>query len=221
MTMYAVKEMFATLQGEGYWTGTPALFVRFAGCNLWSGREQDRERDSARNGADCPRWCDTEFTGGRMYTCSQIRDGLLDVAQSAGMSSVPLIVFTGGEPLLQLTTGLCEELTDFWAARLAVETNGTVPLSEGLRSRLWVTVSPKVEPSRIKVRYGNELKVIMPGYDPMVYRSTLGDFEHYFVQAQGHGSILNRENQSRAVAYVQRNPGWRLSVQAHKILNIP
>lgn len=106
-------------------------------------------------------------------------------------------------------------------ARLAVETNGTVPLSEGLRSRLWVTVSPKVEPSRIKVRYGNELKVIMPGYDPMMYRSTLGDFEHYFVQAQGHGSILNRENQSRAVAYVQRNPGWRLSVQAHKILNIP
>ena len=221
MRPYVIKEMFATLQGEGYWTGTPALFVRFAGCNLWSGHEQDRERDANRNNAACPRWCDTEFTGGGAYTVSQICDDLMDLARRAGMSSVPLIVFTGGEPLLQLTVNLCDELTDRLRTRLAVETNGTVALSENLRSRLWVTVSPKVEPSRIKVRYGNELKVVMPGYDPARYRSTLGDFEHYFVQAQGNGTILDRENQARAVAYVQHNPRWRLSVQTHKILNIP
>ncbi len=208
---YAVKEIYFTLQGEGARTGTPAVFCRFAGCNLWSGREEDR-------GSAICRFCDTDFVGtdgpggGRFETA----DALADAARAkwpAGEAR-PFAVLTGGEPLLQLD----EPLVDALHARgfeLAVETNGTRPAPRGID---WLCVSPNAH-TELVLKSGDELKLIYPqsGAEPEKYESL--EFAHFFLQPMDDS---NREsNTDRAIQYCLRHPKWRLSLQTHKLLGIP
>lgn len=149
---YRVKEIFPTLQGEGHHAGRPAVFVRFTACNLWTGKEQDRIRDSERNAAHCPAWCDTDFVGGDRYAVDELVSA---IERAAG--PIRFVVFTGGEPLLQLDAALVRSLSALGFAS-AVETNGTVAVSDDLRAAgLWVCVSPKVAPSKLAQRSGDEI----------------------------------------------------------------
>lgn len=217
---YSIKEVFYTLQGEGYHAGKPALFIRFSGCNLWSGRQGHRERDAVRNDAECPRWCDTDFADGERMTA----EALVSVATSEAPEDVPLIVLTGGEPYLQIDEPLLAALRGtFDNAVIAVETNGTV---EPKATVDWICVSPKVTIDRLKIREGDELKVVFPGYDPDYYAAlaNLG-FDHHFVSPEAATravgeSLINADNTARAIAFVQKNHTWRLSLQSHKIIGV-
>ena len=202
---YTVKEIFYTLQGEGAQSGTPAVFVRFAGCNLWSGREEDRAE------AVC-QFCDTDFVGvgpdgGKFASASLAR-----AARAAGPAE--LVVCTGGEPLLQLD-GEAIDALHAQGFRVAVETNGTILAPEGID---WICVSPKAGADWVQ-RVGNELKLVYPQAD-LLPDSLPWDlnFEHFFLQPMD-GPCL-RENTRAAVAYCLANPKWRLSVQAHKIIGL-
>jgi len=213
---YAVKEIFYTLQGEGAQSGRPAVFCRFAGCNLWSGLERDRES------AIC-RFCDTDFvgtdgTGGGKFTNAQ---ALVDALQahwphgdSGHDGSVrPFVVCTGGEPLLQLDAPLLADLHERgWL--VAVETNGTQPAPPGID---WICVSPKAG-TRLLVRHGNELKLVypQPGLDPASFSRL--DFTYFFLQPMDGPAL--QENTQLALAYCKAHPQWRLSLQTHKILGI-
>jgi 7-carboxy-7-deazaguanine synthase (Cx14CxxC type) len=207
---YAVKEIFYTLQGEGALTGRPAVFCRFAGCNLWSGHEADRAA------AIC-RFCDTEFVGvdgpggGRFASAAELARAVAARWPGGGR---PLVVCTGGEPLLQLDDSLIEALH---AAQfeIAVETNGTRPAPRGLD---WICVSPKAD-APLVLNSGNELKLVYPqtGADPERY-STL-DFRHFFLQPMDGPSL--ESNTQLALNYCLAHPQWRLSLQTHKLLNIP
>lgn len=232
--MYSITEVFATLQGEGFHAGTPAVFVRFAACNLWSGHAPDRQRDAERHGALCPRFCDTDFLPRARLSAEALAERANQAAQAAGLTHVPLVVFTGGEPLLQLDGPLCAAVQAALTRpghpppRLAIETNGSVPLADDLRRRLWVCVSPKLPPARLALRGGDELKVVYPSYDPESYRQALGPFQHYFVSpeasaalAQIGSSRLSRDAMQAAAAYCLHHPAWRLSIQAHKVADIP
>lgn len=210
---YIVKEIFYTLQGEGVQTGRPAVFCRFSGCNLWSGREEDRSR------ANC-RFCDTDFVG-----TDGPGGGVFDDAQKLAQNIVetfprdtspgigPLVVLTGGEPALQVDNDLVKALHehDF---EIAIETNGTVTISEGID---WVTVSPKAN-TRIVVQSGNELKLVYPqeGTSPELFENL--HFQHFLLQPQDGPDL--KENTGRAVEYCLVHPQWRLSLQTHKILGI-
>lgn len=208
---YAVKEIFYTLQGEGANTGSPAVFLRFAGCNLWSGREEDRA------GAVC-RFCDTDFVGtdgpggGRFAGADSLAEAVL-AAWPAGVAH-RFVVCTGGEPLLQLD----EALLDAFHARrfrVAIETNGTRPVPPGID---WVCVSPKAG-APLLVERGDELKLVYPqaGVEPERYEGR--DFRHFFLQPMDGP---DRERNTRlAVAYCQAHPRWRLSLQVHKLIGIP
>lgn len=210
--MYAVKEIFYTLQGEGANAGTPAVFCRFAGCNLWSGREEDREK------ATC-RFCDTDFVGtdgaggGRFETAEQLARACRGAAAPA-THAPKFIVLTGGEPMLQVD----QELVDALHAegfRIAIETNGTLPVLDTID---WICVSPKAG-ADLRQRHGHELKIVFPqaGVDPAGYLDLA--FEHRFLQPMdGSGKFANTE---AAIAYCKANPAWRLSVQTHKLLGIP
>lgn len=222
---YSVKEVFATLQGEGFHAGTPAVFVRFTGCNMWSGHDKDRERDAVRNGAECPRWCDTDFRYGTPMTAALIAAEVLTAAKAASIDTLPHIVLSGGEPLLQITDELVDELRAVApSATIAVETNGTVlPKTSKLD---WICVSPKVALPQLKLIAGNELKVVFPAYDPAAYGAIAANFTHRFVQPEAATStvgvsLLERDNMLRASRWVMANPGWRLSIQGHKVLGIP
>jgi 7-carboxy-7-deazaguanine synthase (Cx14CxxC type) len=206
---YAVKEIFLTLQGEGMQAGRRAVFLRFAGCNLWSGREQDRAA------AKC-RFCDTDFVGtdgenGGRYDPA----GLAARARRLwGEAERPLIVVTGGEPMLQLDCALVEALHSE-GFEIAAETNGTLPAAAGLD---WICVSPKAG-THVVQRSGDELKLVWPqdGIDP---EALLGwDFRHFLIQpldGPGREAAL-----AAAIAYVLANPRWRLSLQAHKLVGLP
>ena len=208
---YAVKEIYYTLQGEGANTGRPAVFLRFAGCNLWTGREKDRQN------AIC-RFCDTQFVGtdgpggGSFDTPQLLADAV--TAKWEGEATLKLVVCTGGEPLLQLDEPLIEALH---RARfmVAVETNGTQVVPRGID---WVCVSPKAEADLI-VKAGDELKLVYPqdGGDPERY----GDlaFTHFYLQPMD-GPDRER-NTELAMAYCLAHPRWRLSLQTHKYLGIP
>ena len=206
---YAVKEIFLTLQGEGAQTGRRAVFLRLAGCNLWSGRESDRAA------ADCT-FCDTDFVGtdgpgGGRYDAGALA---AQVAASWGEGARPLVVVTGGEPLLQLDAALIDAL-HARGFEIAVETNGTLPAPEGID---WICVSPKAG-TEIVQRTGNELKLVWPqaGIDPAVL---LGwRFDHFLIQPMD-GPDRARATES-AVDFVMRNPRWRLSLQTHKMLGLP
>ena len=209
---YAVKEIFYTLQGEGANTGRPAVFLRFAGCNLWSGREEDRAA------AVC-RFCDTDFAGtdgaggGRFAAAGALADAVL-AAWPPGDESHRLAVCTGGEPLLQLDEPLLGEL-HARRFRVAVETNGTQPVPRGVD---WICVSPKAG-APLLARHGDELKLVypQPGAEPDRYEGLA--FRHFFLQPMdGPERVRNTE---LAVAYCRAHPRWRLSLQTHKLIGIP
>jgi 7-carboxy-7-deazaguanine synthase len=209
---YAVKELFLTLQGEGGQAGRAAVFCRFAGCNLWSGREEDRA------GAVCT-FCDTDFVGldgeggGRFPTA----EALVEAAKAIwrGPAGAPaLVVCTGGEPLLQLDPAL---IAAFHAAgfEVAVETNGTLVAPDGLD---WICVSPKADAPVAQTR-GDELKLVYPqaGVDPARFEGL--DFGRFLLQPMD--GPAQKANTEAAVAYCLEHPLWRLSVQTHKYLGLP
>ena len=209
---YSIKEIFYTLQGEGARAGRPAVFCRFAGCNLWSGREQDRAD------AVC-RYCDTDFVGtdgnlGDKYIDSAAVAKVIDSLWPDTYTADKYVVFTGGEPLLQLDTALIASLHAA-GFEIAIETNGTLPVPEGVD---WVCVSPKPG-SELVVKSGNELKLVVPqdGLRLADYESLA--FDHFFVQPMDNAA--SDANTRLAVETCLQNPRWKLSLQTHKILQIP
>ncbi len=208
---FTVKEIFYTLQGEGAQTGMAAVFCRFSGCNLWSGREQDRAS------AEC-QFCDTDFIGtdginGGKFESSELLASKIDETWPVN-GGRKLVVCTGGEPLLQLDEDLVGALHDR-GFRVAVETNGTLEVPTGID---WVCVSPKAGTTCI-VRKGNEIKLVFPqeGIRPEQFEGW--DFDHFFIQPMDGSK--SKENIRNATQYCQDNPHWRLSLQTHKILGIP
>ena len=211
--MYIVKELFHTLQGEGFHTGRPAVFCRFSGCNLWTGREEDRHR------AIC-RFCDTDFVGigpdgGRFATALELADRVAALWPASAGDSTPFVVCTGGEPLLQLD----EPLIAAFHARgfeVAVETNGTQDAPAGLD---WICVSPKAS-APLRLLNGDELKLVYPQVqeEAQPHRFEHLGFAHFFLQPMD-GPLLS-ENTRRAVEYCQAHPQWRLSLQTHKMLGL-
>ena len=208
---YAVKECFLTLQGEGVQTGSRAVFLRFAGCNLWSGREQDRAT------AQC-NFCDTDFVGtdgeggGKFADADLLADRVLAIWGSGGGSR--LVVITGGEPMLQLDRALIDALHDR-GFRIAVESNGTLPAVEGID---WLCISPKAG-TEVVQRSGDELKLVWPqeGVDPTEFESW--DFANFLIQPM---DCEEREKAlDAAIRLVMERPGWRLSLQTHKLLGLP
>ncbi|NVN85099.1 MAG: 7-carboxy-7-deazaguanine synthase [Rhodopseudomonas sp.] len=207
---YAVKEIFLTLQGEGAHAGRAAVFCRFAGCNLWSGREQDRA------GAIC-QFCDTDFVGtdgtlgGRYDSAERLADIIL--GQWVGSTSDRYVVLTGGEPLLQLDAALIDAL-HARGFSIGVETNGTIEPPAGID---WLCVSPKAG-AELRVRHGHELKLVYPQQDaPPEQFAGLG-FERFSLQPMDGPDAA--DNTTRAINYCLRHPQWRLSLQTHKTLGI-
>jgi len=203
---YAVREIFATLQGEGAQAGRAAVFLRFAGCNLWSGREADRAS------ATC-RFCDTDFVGGDRYADAPTLAQAVAAAWPAP-DGPRLVVVTGGEPALQLDDALVAALHG-QGFEIAIETNGTLALPAGLD---WICVSPKAG-TTLAVTAGDELKLVypQPGAAPEDYRGLA--FRHLLLQPMDGPA---REAHTRAaIAYCQRHPEWRLSLQTHKLIGIP
>jgi 7-carboxy-7-deazaguanine synthase (Cx14CxxC type) len=211
---YRVKELFYTLQGEGRNTGRAAVFCRFTGCNLWSGREQDRG-----NGPSCSRWCDTDFLGtdgtggGRYETAPQLVAAVTALWAAQDRGGRPLVVLTGGEPLLQVDGPLVAELHAA-GFEVAVETNGTRPAPPGLD---WVCVSPKAGTDLV-LRSGDELKLVFPqpGAEPERFAGLA--FACFYLQPLDGPNAA--EHTERAVAYCLAHPQWRLSIQTHKLLGI-
>ena len=209
---YTVKEIFYTLQGEGANAGRPAVFCRFSGCNLWTGREADRAH------AVCT-FCDTDFVGvgpdgGKFSTAADLAAAVrARWPWDASAGARPLVVCTGGEPLLQLDDAAVAALHAA-GFEIAVETNGTEPAPAGID---WICVSPKSK-APIVLRSGNELKLVFPQGDAPPERFESLDFEHFFLQPMD-GPLVD-ENTRRAVAYCLAHPRWRLSVQTHKVLGI-
>lgn len=212
---YAVKEMFYTLQGEGAQAGRAAVFCRFAGCNLWSGREQDREK------AVCS-FCDTDFVGtdgqgGGKFASADALAEAIDAQwpkdADGRKTGTPYVVCTGGEPLLQLDGPLITALKAL-GFEIAVETNGTQPAPEGLD---WICVSPKADADLVLTR-GNELKLVYPQPLALPERFADLDFDHFFLQPMD--SILQKQNTREAVAYCLAHPQWKLSIQMHKVVGI-
>lgn len=210
---YFVKEIFYTLQGEGAQVGRPAVFCRFAGCNLWSGREEDRAQSICR-------FCDTDFIGtdgpggGRFNTPEDLAAAVANKFPLPKSDQVlPLVVCTGGEPLLQLDEGLIAAFHDF-GLEVAIETNGTLLPPSGLD---WICVSPKAG-SELNLRSGDELKLVFPqeGLDPEVFESL--DFRIFFLQPQDGPDI--KQNTQLAIRYCLEHPQWRLSLQMHKLIGI-
>ena len=207
--MYKIKEIYYTIQGEGYYTGRPALFCRFAGCNLWSGREEDRDK------AIC-KFCDTDFWGtdgvnGGKYTGESLVKVLMSLWPKSNIT--PFIVCTGGEPGLQMDQDLIDLLHahDF---EVAIETNGTVSLPVGID---WICVSPKADTDIIITR-GNELKLVYPQKEnhPSQYQHL--DFEHFYLQPLDDAA--QSEHIQSCVSYCLQHPLWKLSLQTHKFIGI-
>lgn len=208
---YAVKELYYTLQGEGAQTGRPAVFCRFSGCNLWSGREQDRAT------ATCS-FCDTDFVGtdgpggGTFETAESLASAL--AAQWPAGGRHPFVVCTGGEPALQLDEPLVAAL-HARGFEVAIETNGTQPLAPGID---WICMSPKAG-TEVVICEGHELKLIYPqsGAEPAQFEAL--DFDHFFLQPMdGPG---RERNTKLALDYCLKHPRWRLSLQMHKMIGIP
>ncbi|HEX5283109.1 MAG TPA: 7-carboxy-7-deazaguanine synthase [Bryocella sp.] len=207
---YAVKEIFYTLQGEGMNAGRAAVFCRFSGCNLWSGREQDRAQ------AVC-QFCDTDFFGtdgdggGKFGSAEELADAVAE-KWPKHVAGQRFVVCTGGEPLLQLDAALIEALHErgFW---IAVETNGTIAVPEAVD---WVCVSPKANAELVVTR-GDELKVVYPqATDPNEYLGM--EFKNFFIQPMDGPEA--RASLIAAIEFCQQNPVWRLSLQTHKMIGI-
>jgi len=210
---YAVKEIFYTLQGEGAQAGRAAVFCRFAGCNLWSGRESDRAS------AIC-RFCDTDFIGvngpggGKFETAQDLAEAITATWPSGRTHGARFVVCTGGEPLLQLDRELIDAL-HVYDFEVAVETNGTVEAPAGID---WVCVSPKAGATLVQ-KSGDELKLVFPQANAQPPEFEGLAFRHFFLQPMdGPDRELNTE---LAVRYCMEHPIWRLSLQTHKLLGIP
>ncbi|HLZ46647.1 MAG TPA: 7-carboxy-7-deazaguanine synthase [Gemmatimonadales bacterium] len=215
---YTVKEIYCTLQGEGANTGRPAVFLRFSGCNLWTGREEDR------SSAIC-QFCDTDFVGGTKFS------GAVQLAEEVASqwfgngTSKRFVVITGGEPLLQLDDNLIASLHNL-GFEIAIETNGTLQAPPGLD---WVCVSPKAG-TVIRQRSGNELKLVYPQWEPTVGAQHAAplhldpaqferlNFAHFFLQPMDGPDV--EQNTELAARYCLEHPRWRLSLQTHKLLGI-
>ena len=211
---YAIKEIYYTLQGEGAQTGRPAVFLRFAGCNLWTGREEDRPE------AIC-KFCDTDFFGtdgpggGKFATAADLADAVADAWPRAGSAiSPPFVVCTGGEPVLQLDAPLTAAL-HARGFEVAVETNGTLPAPSGID---WICISPKAGAELRQLR-GDELKLVYPqaGAEPEQFERL--DFRHFSLQPMD-GPDRERHTEL-AIQYCLAHPRWTLSLQTHKLLGIP
>jgi 7-carboxy-7-deazaguanine synthase (Cx14CxxC type) len=211
--MYAVKEVYMTLQGEGAQAGRAAVFCRFSGCNLWSGLETDRSTAACN-------FCDTYFVGtdgpggGKFARAEALANHIADCWNSvAGNSGIRYVVFTGGEPLLQLDAELISAM-HLQGFEVGVETNGTQNLPPGLD---WVCVSPK-SVSQLRATSGHELKLVFPqpGVAPEHFAAL--DFRHFFLQPMDNDR--RDENVQAATEYCLRNPQWRLSLQTHKLIGI-
>lgn len=207
---YAVKEIFLTLQGEGAHAGRAAVFCRFSGCNLWSGREQDRASASCQ-------FCDTDFVGtdgtlgGRYDSAEALAEAI--AAQWAEAAGSRYTVLTGGEPLLQVDAPLVQALRAR-GFEIGVETNGTIDPPEGMD---WICVSPKAG-TELVVRRGNELKLVYPQADAAPEAFVDLAFERFSLQPMDGPDVV--ENTARAIEYCLRHPQWRLSLQTHKTLGI-
>ncbi len=208
---YAVKEAFLTLQGEGMQAGSRAVFLRFAGCNLWSGREQDRAT------AVC-NFCDTDFVGtdgegGGKFAAAVELAGHVTELWGEGVEN-RLVVITGGEPMLQLDAALIDALHGE-GFRVAVESNGTIAAVSGID---WLCISPKAG-SEVVQRRGNELKLVwpQPGIDPATLEAW--DFDHFLIQPMD--GVDRDAARNAAIAFVMGRPKWRLTLQAHKIVGLP
>jgi 7-carboxy-7-deazaguanine synthase (Cx14CxxC type) len=216
--MYTVKELFPTLQGEGTHTGRAAVFCRFAGCNLWSGREEDRAT------AIC-KFCDTDFVGsdgdggGKFETAKDLANAIESSWRSTSAGPQQrYVVFTGGEPLLQLDEQLIEQLHQK-GFEVAIETNGTIKVPKGVD---WVCVSPKAG-SDLIVLQANELKLVIPqeGHDPLdklLARFEKMDYRNRFLQPMDGVNL--KINTELAISLCQKRPLWRLSLQSHKLVGI-
>jgi 7-carboxy-7-deazaguanine synthase len=211
---YFVKEIFYTLQGEGAHSGRAAVFCRFSGCNLWSGKEEDRTK------AVC-KFCDTDFSGtdgpggGKFQSPLALAEAVRDKFPVPNTTQGrPLIVCTGGEPLLQMDRDLVAAFHDL-GFEVAIETNGTLLPPAGLD---WICVSPKAG-TELKLRSGDELKLVFPqeGIEPEEFESL--DFRYFYLQPKDGPEI--KKNTQLAVRYCLAHPRWRLSLQMHKLIGIP
>jgi len=209
--MYTIKEIYFTLQGEGFYTGRPAVFIRFSGCNLWSGLEKDRKN------AIC-NWCDTDFVGinglnGGKYSALEIEEIIADLWPN-NQPSKPYVVCTGGEPLLQIDENLIQVIKNA-GFEIGLETNGTIIPPDGID---WICVSPKANANLI-LKNGNELKVVYPqcGMNPRIHEKL--KFDHFYIQPMD--GIDQKDNIKRSEKFVLNHPKWKLSLQTHKILGIP
>ena len=210
---YSVREMYYTLQGEGAHAGTPAVFCRFSGCNLWSGREEDRAK------ASC--WfCDTDFVGtdgpggGKFASAEELSSALAALWPNDARGH--FVVFTGGEPLLQLDEALLDTVRRL-GFKTAVETNGTIEAPRGLD---WITVSPKPKAELVQ-RSGNELKLVYP-HEVQPEEVASLDFEHFFLSPlTAESSEESERNRKSALEYCLAHPKWKLTMQYHKIWGIP
>jgi 7-carboxy-7-deazaguanine synthase (Cx14CxxC type) len=212
--MYSAKEVYYTLQGEGYHTGRPAVLLRFAGCNLWSGREEDRAT------AVC-RFCDTDFVGmdgaggGQFETAEALAAAVSrEWDAHAEPKASRFVVLTGGEPLLQLDASLITALHDR-EFEIAIETNGTLPAPPDID---WICVSPKAGAEFVQ-QSGNELKLVFPqdGLDPVSFEDL--DFAHFFLQPMDGPDIVR--NTELAAEFCETHAGWKLSLQTHKVFDLP
>ncbi len=216
--MYAIKEMHHTIQGEGFFAGRPAVFVRFAGCNVWSGNEKTRERDSKKG--LCAMWCDTDFVGidgknGGQYNARDLVEKIAELWESVEQT---FVVFTGGEPTLQWDRELYDacKLRGFF---VAMETNGSNAIPESVRPD-WVTLSPK-PPMSVKPQRFNELKVVYPAVrNPLEFKMFVPNGPWYLQPLAGNVMEYQR-NLDETVRWVLDHPTWRVSLQTHKYMNIP
>jgi 7-carboxy-7-deazaguanine synthase len=209
---YSIKEMFYTIQGEGAQTGRAAVFCRFSGCNLWSGREIDRASSICR-------FCDTDFVGinglggGQFSTAFELAKAISSYWPTSDKDN-KFVVLTGGEPLLQVDAELTSALHE-QGFTIAVETNGTVTRPDGID---WLCVSPKSN-AKLKIFSGNELKLVYPQLDALPELFHDLDFDNFYLQPMdSHAKELNT---TLAINYCKSHPLWRLSLQTHKILEIP
>ncbi|MEM6327931.1 MAG: radical SAM protein [Bacteroidota bacterium] len=222
---YRVKALWTTLQGEGFWAGRPAVFIRLVGCNMWSGYEVDRERDAARTGADCPHWCDTQFTKD-----GSVRLTAADLARAATEAGGPVrfCVLTGGEPLLQADAALIAALRAE-GFTVACETNGTVRLGDAFGRANdgpdWVVCSPKLPADRLVLERCDELKLVVPDYRPEAYAPMVERVREHpeagrLLWLQPEDGPRLAEATRLAVDLALADPRWRVSVQGHKILGV-
>jgi len=209
--MYKIKEIFLTKQGEGYHTGKKSIFIRFSGCNLWNGLEQDRHK------AIC-NWCDTDFVGtdginGGAYTIDKIINKIWDLWPK-DLKEKPFLVCTGGEPLLQLDQVFVDEMHKN-GFKIAIETNGTCHPPNNID---WICVSPKSN-TNLVIKEGDELKFVYPqvGFEPQQFEEF--NFNHFFIQPMD-GNNYN-ENKIKSKDFVKNNRQWKISLQMHKILGFP